>query len=183
MSLSDLLPALPWHYSWIPAILATICWGFLCLAGIALIFAPAKDKFCVLGPSLLYATILRLVLLFWSPVTTAPADLPSDPVEEWRHRSWETEQVLARLRWDRRILEERLAQADEKQRPVFASAIHEIDIQIAGVTREKDRLGAIVVEMERRERTQKRREMVSGVVSSERREEAIRKEVEVEGIR
>ncbi len=175
MGFLHLLPALPWNYPLIPAVLSGFCWVFVLLGATALLFAPVKDKFCVLGPCLLYATTLRLLLLFWTPTTT----IPSDPVAEWQHRTSQAEQVLQDLKADREMLEEQFDEADERHRRVLACEIDEIDAQIVGVERERDRLEGVVVGMESRERRKERGEMVSGLISAERREEAIRGELEV----
>ncbi len=168
-----ILPALPWHYAgWLPAILAGICWGFLVLLMIFLV--AVRDREGILG-SLLYATILRLLLLFWTPTTT----IPSDPVVEWRHRTSRAEQVLQNLKADREMLEDQLHEAGEPRRRVLASEIDELDAQIAGVERERDRLEGVVGGMESCQRRKERGKMVGGVMSDERREEAIRGGLEV----
>ncbi len=167
-----ILPALPWHYAgWLPAILAGICWGFLVLLAV---FVVTKDQEGILG-SLLYATILRLLLLFWTPTTT----MPNDPVAEWRHRTSRAEQVLQNLKADREMLEDQLHEADERQRKFLATEIEEIDSQIAGVEREKERLEGVVVGMESCQRRKERKEVVGDLISAERREEAIRGGLEV----
>ena len=172
MGFLHLLPALPWHYpGWIPFILSAICWAFLVLLAIFVI--AVRDREGVLG-CLLYATILRLLLLFWTPTTT----MPNDPVTKWRHRTSQAEQVLQELKADREMLEDQLHEADDRQRRVLASEIGELDAQIAGVERERDRLEDVVVGMESRARRTSRGEMVGDLISDERREEAIRKEVE-----
>ncbi len=176
MGFLHLLPALPWHYAgWIPAILATICWAFLILLVIFLV--AIRDREGVLG-CLLYATVLRLLLLFWTP-TTAPIAPPSDPVAEWRHRTSHAEQILQNLKADRKMLENQLNEADDRHRKFLAAEIDELDAQIASVEREKSRLEGVVSGMESRERRDRRNEMVGGLISAERREEAIRGGLEV----
>ncbi len=168
-----ILPALPWHYpGWIPFVLSAICWAFLVLLMIFLV--AIRDREGVQG-CLLYATILRLLLLFWTPTTT----MPSNPVAEWRSRSWHAEQVLRDLKSDREMLQDQLQEADERHRKFLACEIDEIDSQIAGVERERSRLEGVVVGMESCQRRKERGKMVGGLISAERREEAIRKEVEV----
>ncbi len=172
MGFLHLLPALPWHYpGWIPFVLSAICWAFLVLLAV---FVVTKDQEGILG-SLLYATILRLLLLFWTPTTT----MPSDPVAEWRHRTSHAEQILRNLKADREMLQKQLHEADERHRRILASEIDEIDSQIAGIERERERLEGVVVGMESRERRKERGKMVGDLISDERREEAIRGEVEV----
>ncbi len=175
MGFLHLLPAAPWHYAgWIPFILSAICWAFLVLLAV---FVVTKDQEGILG-SLLYATILRLLLLFWTP-TTAPVDPSSDPVAEWRHRTSQAEQVLQNLKSDREMLQDQLHEADERHRKFLACEIDEIDAQIAQVERERSRLEGVVGGMESCQRRKERGKMVGGVMSDERREEAIRGEVEV----
>ncbi len=174
MSLWNLLPAAPWHYPFIPAILATICWVFLALL---VIFVVIKDREGVLG-CLTYAMILRLILLFWTPAPP-PLGPPSDSVTEWRHRTSQAEQVLRDLKSDREMLQDQLQEADERQRKFLATEIEEIDSQIAGVEREKERLEGVVVGMESCQRRKERGKMVGGLISAERREEVIRGELEV----
>ncbi len=173
MGFLQLLPALPWHYpGWIPAILAVICWGFLGLLAVFLV--AVRDREGILG-CLLYLVVLRLLLLFWTPTTT----MPSDPVAEWRHRSGQAEQVLQNLKADREMLQEQFHEADDRHRRVLANEIDEIDHQIAGIERERERLEGVVVGMESHARRTSRGKMVSGVLADKKREEAIRKEVEV----
>ncbi len=169
MSLWNLLPAAPWHYPFIPAILATICWVFLALL---VIFVVIKDREGVLG-CLTYAMILRLILLFWTPAPP-PLGPPSDPVAEWRQRTSQAEQVLRDLKSDREMLQDQLHEADERHRRVLACEIDEIDAQIAQVERERSRLEGVVGGMESCQRRKERGKMVGGVMSDERREEAIR---------
>ena len=77
------------------------------------------------------------------------------------------------------MLEDQLQEADDRQRRLLASEIAEIDTQIQSVERERDRLEGVVVGMESRSRRDWRKEMVGGLISAERREEAIRGELEV----
>lgn len=174
MNLWNVLPAAPWHYPWFPAILAGTCWVFLALL---VVFLIVREWEGVLG-CLVYIAILRTILLLWSPTATVLVP-PIDPMVEWRLRSREAEQVLARLKADRAMLLVRLAQADDRQRRLLASEMDELNDQIAEVEREKGRLDGVVVGMESRERQQERREMILKVLSDKKRDEAIRGELEV----
>lgn len=178
MSIWNLLPGPPWQYPWTPAIISAAFWFCLVIIGFCF-FLSVKSNRVEIGRFLAFALVLRLLLVPWSPVT-APVHPASDPVAEWRSRSWQAQQILETLKLDRESIQDRFTHDQEGQAyPFLVAEIDEIDGQIGAVERESERLGNVVVGMESRERRKDRQEMVSGVLSNARREESIRREVEV----
>lgn len=176
MNLWNLLPDAPWRYpSWIPWLVAAGCWFFLALAVLCIVLS-VKNNRQEIGRFLVFALVLRLLLVPWSPTTVPTA---SDPVAKWKHRSRDAEQILDTLKSDREVLQERLVRSQKGRPDLLQAEIDEIDDQIGAVEREKSRLEGVVVGMESRERRKERREMVSSVLSDEKGEESIRKEIEV----